>query len=548
MNCTNVLKLIAIPLAFVVVNLRYLSVLFPVFSAPPGYDQDPAYAYLFNGLLLIDGQGPWQVDHPGTPLQLLCAVIILFARALFSMAGHPMSPDLVDDVLADPEPYLYVASCVLIALNACALYYLGSRVWRATGSHVLACLCQAGGLAFSIVSPRAAYVAPEALLIFATLCLVGQLAPVVFAVGGGGDAGTAAAGPERGRARWVGIICGFGLAVKVTFLPLVGLALMVRPVRNLLIVAGYAVASLIVLLLPTLRNYERFFSWIWNVASHSGIHGSGRATVIDPSQLIGNFATLFTWYPGFFLVMGALLVYIPFAVFCNRASREALPPMPLRFPLVVLLVASVQSVLVLKHPGAHYMVSVLPMSFIGLAWLLFQFELRMRQGKPAGAYRGRVLVAGIAICYGLYCVAPTIRQIDKMRVQRAAQDEALAMIGARTQQYPDALVICAFRCTMPKYGTALGLMYALGLANRPIVSDLLADYYEYNFLVREFIAPGQKTMTLDDMSREIARGRRVFLVTPKDYPDLAVFDLKKVLSTDPLTLYEVTGIRSGSSD
>ena len=39
-----------------------------------------------------------------------------------------------------------------VALNAGALYYLGLRVRRATDSFMLACLCQASGLAFALVS------------------------------------------------------------------------------------------------------------------------------------------------------------------------------------------------------------------------------------------------------------------------------------------------------------------------------------------------------------------------------------------------------------
>ena len=547
MNYKNNLSLIAIPAAFVAINQIYLSVLFPIFSGPPGYDQDPAYAYLFNGLLLIDGQGPWQVDHPGTPLQILCAGFILIARGLFSIAGRPMNRDIVDDVLADTEPYLYVASCLLLILNAFALYYLGRRVRRATGNTHLAWLCQVSGLAFGIVTPRAAYVSPEGLLVFATICLLGQLAPLIFAADGTDRANKKKSGRGRCSAKWTGIICGIGLAVKVTFLPLFGLALMLRPARRLLTVAGCALVTLIVLLSPTFKNQERFALWIWNVAGHSGIHGSGRSGAFEVSELLRNFGALLIWFPGFFAVMGALLAYVLFAAFRHCAGRNANHALPLRFPLVVLLVVTAQTLMVLKHPGAHYMIPVLPLAFVGLAWLLFQLDFHLRQGEPSRALRWRHLTAGIALVYGLYCAVPTIRQIDRMRAQRVAQDQALAVIGARTQQYPDALVICAWRCTMPKYATALGLIYAPGLANRPIVRDLLANYYEYNFLVKEFIAPGFNTLSLDAMSGELARGRKIFLVTPKDYPDLAVFDLKKVVSTAPLTLYEVIGIRSGKS-
>ena len=514
MSCTNALKLIVIPVTFVAVNLAYLSVLFPIFSGPPGYDQDPAYSYLFNGLLLIDGQGPWQVDHPGTPLQILSAGAILFARALFLIVGHPMNPGVVDDVLADAEPYLYVVSCLLLILNAGALCYLGMRVRRASGSLLLAFLCQVGGLAFGMVSPKASYVSPEALQIFATLCLLGQLAPLVFAV----DRAVGATGMDETcgscSAKWTGFFCGLGLAVKLTFFPLIGLTLMIQPLRKLLIVAGYAFVSLVVLLLPTFNNYARFLDWIWNIASHSGMHGSGQAKVIDPAYLIQNLRDVFIWFPALYYVMAALLAYVLFAAFRNFAGPNANRSLPIRFPILVLLVFVAQTLLVLKHPGAHYMVPILPLAFVGLAWLLFQLDSEMRRREPSRALRWHRLLVAIVIAYAAYCTAPTIRQIDRMREQRAAQDVALTVIGDQTQRYPDALVICAFRCTLPKYATALGLIYAPGLATRPIVRDLLANFYEYNFLVKEFIAPGFNSLTLGAMSEELARGRKIFLVTP----------------------------------
>ena len=60
----NYLILLIIPiLLFIVLGVlqRYL---FPLNSGPIGYD--PAYAYLFNGLLILNGDIPQHIDHSGT--------------------------------------------------------------------------------------------------------------------------------------------------------------------------------------------------------------------------------------------------------------------------------------------------------------------------------------------------------------------------------------------------------------------------------------------------------------------------------------------------
>ncbi len=548
MNFKKNLILAVVPFILVCVNLVYLAVLFPIYSGPPGYDQDPSYLYLFNGLLLIDGQGPWQVDHPGTPLQLLCAVGILLARGLFMLFGIEQNLDLIDSVLADTERYLYVMSCLVLALNAGALYFLGRRVRQASKKLLLACFCQCSGLAFAMLSPRAAYVAPETLLIFATLCLLGLLAPLIF------NRNSPESVDGEYSKKWVGIVCGLGLAVKVTFFPLLGLVLLIKSPRKILMVAGYALLSLILLLLPTYRNFPRFIDWIWNIASHSGIHGSGQGVMVDTSQLLQNMRALLTWFPALYAVLCCLAAYVLFVVMRGLFRGKASPSQrgtftleSLRFPLVILLVVGVQTLLVLKHPGAHYMVPVLPLAFIGLAWLFFQLDCVVCENGWMQVRLCKAILIGVGLVFCAYGLLPTFIQIDRMRGQRAAQTQALIAINAHLGQYPDALVICAFRCTMPKSATALGLLYAPGLVARPIVKRLLDNFYEYNFLVKQLIVPGYETMDVSDIPAELAKNRKVFLVTPKDYPDLDVFKLKSVTTVPPLSLYEVTGVTANTS-
>ncbi len=552
MNHKKNTLLAAVPLIFVCVNLVYLSVLFPMYSGPPGYDQDPSYLYLFNGLLILDGQGPWQVDHPGTPLQLLCAVGILLARGLFTLTGTHQNLGLIDSVLADTEPYLYVMSCLVLALNAGALYFLGFRVLKASKSVLLAGFCQCSSLAFAMLSPRAAYVAPETLLIFATYCLLGLLAPLIF------NRDSAESVDGEYSKKWVGLVCGLGLAVKVTFFPILGLVLLIKSPRKIMVVAGYALASLIVLLLPTYRNFPRFIDWVWNVASHSGIHGSGHGVIVDTSQLVHNLRSLLTWFPALYAVMFVLAGFLVFVLIRalvrgshNESRSQVFKHVPLRLPVVILLVVGLQTLLVLKHPGAHYMVPVLPLAFIGLAWLFFQLDGAVCETgglKTWGlsATQCKAILIGIGLMFCAYGLLPTFKQIDRMRIQRVAQQRALNVINAEIDQYPDALVICAFRCTMPKYATALGLLYAPGLSTRPIIRTLLANFYEYNFLAKQLITPGYDTMDVSDIPAELSKNRKVFLVTPKNYPDLDVFKLKLVTASPPLSLYEVTGVSVGS--
>ena len=215
--------------------------------------------------------------------------------------------------------------------------------------------------------------------------------------------------------------------------------------------------------------------------------------------------------------------------------------------MVFILIIGIQTLLVLKHPGAHYMVAVLPLAFIGLGWLFFQIERTTgnRAGTTAVPRKAILLLIGLLFC--AYSLLPTFKQIDRMRAQRVAQAKALSAVNTEIDKYPDAMVICAFRCTMPKYAIALGVLYAPGLGTRPIVKTLLANFYEYNFLAKQLLVPGDRALDVGDIPTELSRNRKIFLVTPKNYPDLDVFKLELVTTVPPLSLYEVTGIASGTS-
>jgi hypothetical protein len=91
---------------------------------------DPEYDYLMNALAVAHGETPYQVDHPGTPLQVLGAWSL---RIVDVVAPAARGETLTDRVLLDPEHYLVPLQGVLTVLGALALAASGALAWRATG-------------------------------------------------------------------------------------------------------------------------------------------------------------------------------------------------------------------------------------------------------------------------------------------------------------------------------------------------------------------------------------------------------------------------------
>src|SRR5271165_5917786 len=80
-----------------------------------GSNSDPCYPYLFNSLLLLDGQPPAYTDHPGTTTEL-------FGAACLRSCSLQSKDKLVKDVLDHPETYMKRVHRALLWVTAFILW------------------------------------------------------------------------------------------------------------------------------------------------------------------------------------------------------------------------------------------------------------------------------------------------------------------------------------------------------------------------------------------------------------------------------------------
>ena len=132
---------------------------------------DPSYAYLFNGMNLANGtMEVGHVDHPGTTIQMAAAV---FIKAIHVVSGK--NPDLVTDVLSDPEKYLHALSFIFVLACSIVLFYLGSVIKRVSNNLALAVFMQSGILVSFISLTCMADIRTEPFLILGGFILVALL-------------------------------------------------------------------------------------------------------------------------------------------------------------------------------------------------------------------------------------------------------------------------------------------------------------------------------------------------------------------------------------
>jgi hypothetical protein len=526
--------LLIVPLIIFVIEYFFIQQIYPLY-----YVSDPAYQYLFNGLLILNGHSPFHIDHPGTPVQILIAGVLYVswsAATLFRLFQETLDMS----VGTRPERYLQIISYVLLLLNCTASYILGYRVFKSTLKIGLAFFVQASAVAFGVVFARMSYPEPESLLILGSMLLIASLAPVIFKPINQGQT-TSAWGSIL-----PGIICGFGVAVKLTFIPMLGMLLLLRSTKSIAVSLLAALLSWFVWVSPMIPELPRFFNWVGGIATHSGHYGSGTSEFINLSEVLPRirlFTRLFDlWFVvAFCLFFSALciLLWVLFkAIRGNHSTDGAKSILQLAFtPSVLFLICIAQTILVLKHPGERYMIPALIIQAVGIVWLLQRIpKLPRLERLGTPGYWLLSLVGLILMFNGAYGSYKQVAAEREIFVADVSQTEALI------SKYDHPLVIGTYGCRLLKCALSFGLGYAP--ATNPQVGALLTDFFDFSIWAKKLVIKGRGFYELDLVAQELGKKRPVLLVTNQPVESLKSFNLKLIYTGPAQSLYHVTGLNT----
>jgi len=311
---------------------------------------DPSYQYLVNGVYLVKGLVPNHADHPGTPLQILCWVV----GWLFNIGRSP--ENVATHILMSPEFYLHVVFIIVSLFSFITSFGLASYVFQKTGDTIAALLTQLPALIFLVmkswetvepVLPVVANVEPEPLLIsivnLFNICLL-----MAFFSRTPKDESVA-------TLLWGGI-SGLGVAVKLTFAPLVIVPLIILSWRNKVIFVCLFVASFVLCTLPIYSKYPIIWGWISGVIMPTGGNRPGGRGII-----------------GCFILAALALVFWKF--FRGRWDRG------ISFITATLGGILLQFGAVTRHPGAHYLLPGIGLLSVLLALCYLQGAARHHLGQ-----------------------------------------------------------------------------------------------------------------------------------------------------------------------
>lgn len=331
----------------------YLAAAFAINHVIGPFRGDPDYQYLLSGLEILSFKAPGFIDHPGTPVQSLIAVISLFTW-LVTLPVHGFS-NVLDDVLGHSQFYLTCIFTIFALAISAAIVFFAWTVRTASGSLMPAII----GL-FTLFASDAVFivfrrVAAEPVLLAATLMLAGLLVRAAFA--------RLDARPAPGLAICIGILIALCIITKVTSLPVM-LAFFIFPAgraRKLAFMACAAAAAFF--LLPILHRLLPMVSNYWHILTHRGDYGSGPAGAPSLVELWQNIIRLWWSVPELFLSLACFVLVVVGA----RLSRRPLPHNFERALCVCAAIILAGIILVAKQPHPLYLIPTLPFACTGVA-------------------------------------------------------------------------------------------------------------------------------------------------------------------------------------
>lgn len=304
---------------------------------------DPEYIYFMSGLTLSDGNLKLgHIDNPGTPLQVLVALVFRITN-LFRSTSLPY----VEDILLHPDLYLSVASIFIAAVTTVLLLFAGLKVYKTTRSVFYAMLVQTAPFLPVIWYDLVGRVAPELVMPFPVVLLTVLIVSVYFS-------------NEKTTTKdlvFFSLLSAFGLSIKLTYLPLWFIPfLIIDGWKKRVYFIGLSFVFFLIMAFPMTLRFEVFLGWVKNLFFHSGQYGSGESNIIDFASLGTNLKELYGYEKRYFYVFfGLIATLVAYLGYFRKKAEKRISLIAIAVIVTIIL----QVIMVGKHYAHRYFIPVL---------------------------------------------------------------------------------------------------------------------------------------------------------------------------------------------
>jgi hypothetical protein len=439
-----------------------------------GYNTDPSYVYLFNSLNVALLKGPLHFDHPGTPVQIIGAIILLIKWSLSFITGNLLG--FTDSVLLYPESYLRVINIVLNILISIGAFYAAYKLLLTTNSLLTSLIVQISLLSYLIIFAVQTDVSPEPLLVFLTLLLMIPIISLVFSSLSCNEAG------ELNIAKIVGIIVGFGLAAKVTYFPFIILLWLFNNKKSRLVFLICCLLSFILFTAPIFLQLPRLLKWLLSLAIYSGAYGSGNPGLPSAAQLFNTFILLIRGEPFIFIILLYYILIVSFMHYCTIRVNNMVKVQATKILWISIFIIIIQIMAAVKSPGLRstYIIPCIVFTALTNAIIAFIF-IKTGQWKLF-----HIIFAIIGVTLAIAGPIYNIFQIKKwVGTKTKYQQEALQLDMIQKTMH-DCTVIACFNSSIPQFALSFGNQFVNDQYGEKLAQLYPHAPFFYNFSNNEF--------------------------------------------------------------
>ncbi|MBK8980957.1 MAG: hypothetical protein IPM38_01250 [Ignavibacteria bacterium] len=330
--------------------------------------RDPSYVYLFNSLNLsqLSGFGVGHIDHPGSTLQMAGAIVI---KVCYFLQGR--SADIVQDVLQRPEFYLERINIVIVIIIAAALYILGFTLYRKSGNIFSALFLQLTPFCSVTIYFDLINISPEIFLILTALVLITTL--IIYT-----DEAESSTPNNFKYSIIFGLICGFGLATKISFFPILVIPfILLKRIPNKIYFLFASFTAFILFVSPVI-SFDQilyFAAWIKSIVTHTGLYGQGSDDFVIASSFAGNIKKIFFNEPVFTIAYILILLTIVLR-FLPKNKNQLKGNIYFNLLTGIFIAMNIQLIIVAKHFTFRYMTPALMFS-IPAIYIVYKLTVNM---------------------------------------------------------------------------------------------------------------------------------------------------------------------------
>jgi hypothetical protein len=443
-----------------------------------GTNLDPEYVYLLNSTNLANLKGVGHIDHPGTPVQVLGAVTL---RVVYFF-NFSAKDNFHTDVLKRPEYYLKAINIVMVIMNAIMLLALGGFIFTLIENIWLSLWLQlAPFFSITVLQFGLTRVTPEPLLLFSSFLMIIMMVLWAHVTPGAENDKT----PEHTFIIiFFGLITGFGIANKITFIPMMAIPLILAPrLRNKILYLVISAVSFVIFTLPIIRMYPRFFDWIHNLLTHSGHYGSGPSQLIAAGKYIKNLKKLLLGNPFFTIVLVLALLIVIVALLIPKLRNISTSNIHFKCLAAAAAAQAAALLMVSKHSASHYLLPGLTLSGVMVFFMFFYLKHILDNFEINLKYLVFPLVFLLAVSFIL--INPVGQFKKTIHRLNNIKGKSLALHQHVKDNYKDYAKIFYYRSSSPEYALKFGNDLSRSYHSQSL-EQLYRNVYFYDIWTKRF--------------------------------------------------------------